>query len=723
MTSPMLARRQFLQTGAALSAGLVLGFTLPSSLAAASAAPGARDPDDTNAWLRIAPDGVVTIMVPSAEIGQGVFTSAPMLIAEELECDWQQVRAELAPTDPVYNNRMFKVQATASSTSARWSFEPLRRIGATARVMLVQAAAQSMGVPVAECQARQGRVHHGASGRSLGYGEVATQAAALPRPMQVTLKERAQWTLLGRPTNRLDIPSKVNGTAQFGVDVQRPGMLIGTVAACPMLGGTLVRVDPAPALAVAGVHQVVRLADAVVVLADSYWTARQGLQRLQPEWQAPAGTPADSAALAAGFAQAAASATTLAKRVGDAQGRLGAAQGRRVDAQYAVPYLAHATMEPMNATVDVGPDSAEVWGPTQVSGEIAAHLAPLLGLPAQRITVHSTFVGGGFGRREEFDVFVQAALASQAARRPVKLIWSREEDIQHDFYRPAAAASLSAVLSPDGRIEALQARLACSSIYIRNFPDRVKNGVDPKSVEGVVDVPYALPHFDVYYAMLNTAVPVGFWRGVGYTQNCFFFESFLDELAGQAGQDPMALRLQLLQDKPRHRVLLERLAQHVGWGKAPAGRFQGVALSEAWGSIAATVVELSVGADKKISLHRVTCAIDCGSILNPATVERQLEGGTLWALTAAMSGEIAIQDGRVAASNFHDYPMLHLAQSPRIDCVLVESGARIGGVGESSVPPLAPALANALYAATGERLRSLPLSQHGYQLAWRGAAS
>ena len=720
MTSPTLARRQFLQSCAALGAGLVLGFTLPSALAATA---GARDPDDTNAWLRIAPDGAVTIMVPSAEIGQGVFTSAPMLIAEELECDWQQVRAELAPTDPVYNNRMFKVQATASSTSARWSFEPLRRIGATARVMLVQAAAQSMGVPVAECQARRGRVHHGASGRSLGYGEVAAQAAALPRPAQVPLKDRAQWTLLGRPTDRLDIPSKVNGTARFGVDVQRPGMLIGTVAACPALGGTLLRVDPAPALAVAGVHQVVRLPDAVVVLADSYWTARQGLLRLQPEWQAPAGTPADSAALAAGFAQAAATASTLAKRVGDAQARFDAAKGRRIEAQYDVPYLAHATMEPMTATVDVGPDRAEVWGPTQVSGEIAAHLAPVLGLPAQRITVHSTFAGGGFGRREEFDVFIQAARASQAARRPVKLIWSREEDIQHDFYRPAAAASLSAVLSPDGRIEALQARLACSSIYIRNFPERVKDGVDPKSVEGVVDLPYALAHFDVYYAMRNTAVPVGFWRGVGYTQNCFFFESFLDELARHAGQDPLALRLQLLQDKPRHRALLERLAQRAGWGKAPAGRFQGVALSEAWGSIAATVVELSVGADKHITLHRVTCAIDCGSIINPATVERQLEGGTIWALTAAMSGDIAIQDGRVAASNFHDYPMLHLAQSPPIDCVLVESGARIGGVGESSVPPLAPALANALCAATGERLRSLPLAKHGYQLAWRSAAS
>ncbi len=713
MTASTLQRRRFLQSGAALATGLVLGFRLP--VAQAKGQP-ARDPDDTNAWLRIAPDGTVTIMVPSAEIGQGVFTSAPMLIAEELECDWRQVRAEIAPTDPVYNNRMFKVQATASSTSARWSFEPLRRIGATARIMLVQAAAQTLGVPASECQARLGRVGHGPSGRSLGYGELAAQAAQLPRPEHVPLKERSQWTLVGQPVARLDIPLKVNGSARFGVDVQVAHMLLGTVAACPTLGGKLLHVDPKPALATRGVKQVVSLPDAVVVLADSYWTARQGLQKLAPRWQLPAGPLADSSALIADFSEAAASATAEAKRVGDPQALLAQAS-QRVEAAYEVPYLAHATMEPMNATADVRADGAEIWGPTQVCGEIAHRLAPVLGLPEERITVHSTFVGGGFGRREEFDIFIQAALASQAAKRPVKLIWSREEDIQHDFYRPAAAARFAAVLGADGRIEALETRLACSSIYIRNFPERVKAGIDPKSVEGVVDVPYELPHFAVYHAMRNSAVPVGFWRGVGYTQNCFFFESFVDELAHRAGRDPMAMRQNLLRDQPRHTALLTRLAQRAGWGGAADGHFQGVALSEAWGSIAATVVELSVDRDKRIALHRVTCAVDCGTVINPATVERQLEGATLWALTAAMAGEIVIKEGRVQQSNFHDYPMLHLAQTPRIDCLLVESGARIGGVGESGVPPLAPALANALFAATGERLRSLPLARHGYSLA------
>ncbi|EYS98301.1 isoquinoline 1-oxidoreductase [Cupriavidus sp. SK-4] len=706
------SRRRFLQAAGAVPAAFVLGFHLP--LAMAADAP-ARDPDDINAWLRIDGDGSVTIMVPSAELGQGVMTSAPMLIAEELECDWKQVRAELAPTDPVYNNRMFKVQATASSTSARWSFEPLRRIGATAREMLREAAAQSWDVPVAECRAVQGVVRHEASGRTLGYGALAARAAALPRPASVALKDPRDWKLLGRPTDRLDIPLKTRGAAVFGVDVKVPRMLVGSVMACPAFGGKLHRVEARPALAVRGVRRVVPLDDAVVVLADSYWTARKGLAALRPDWKLPQGEPVGDAALMAGYREAARSASALALRNGDPDAHMQG--GQAYTAEYEVPYLAHATMEPMNATADVRADRAEIWGPTQVCGEIAHRLAPVLGLPAERIVVHSTFVGGGFGRREEFDVFIQAALASKAAGQPVKLIWSREEDIQHDFYRPAAAARFSAVLAPGAAgIRALDARLACSSIYIRNFPDRVKGGVDPKSVEGVVDLPYALPNVAVRHAMVNTAVPVGFWRGVGYTQNTFFAESFIDELAHHARTDPLQFRLRLLAERPRQADLLRRLAQQAGWGGAPAGRFQGVALSQAWGSLCATVVELSVR-DKRITLHRIVNAIDCGTVINPATVERQLEGASIWGLSAALSGVITIGDGRVQQSNFHDYPLLRLAQTPRFEAMLVQSGERIGGVGESAVPTLAPALANALFAATGERIRSLPLARHGFELA------
>lgn len=706
------SRRRFLQAASAVPAAFVLGFHLP--LAKAADAP-ARDPDDINAWLRIDADGSVTIMVPSAELGQGVMTSAPMLIAEELECDWKQVRAELAPTDPVYNNRMFKVQATASSTSARWSFEPLRRIGATAREMLREAAAQGWKVPVAECRTVQGVVRHEASGRTLGYGALAARAAALPRPASVALKDPRDWKLLGRPTDRLDIPLKTRGAAVFGVDVKVPRMLVGSVMACPAFGGKLHRVEARPALAVRGVRRVVPLDDAVVVLADSYWTARKGLAALRPDWKLPQGEPVGDAALMAGYREAARSASALALRNGDPDAHMQA--GQAYTAEYEVPYLAHATMEPMNATADVRADRAEIWGATQVCGEIAHRLAPVLGLPAERIVVHSTFVGGGFGRREEFDVFLQAALASKAAGQPVKLIWSREEDIQHDFYRPAAAARFSAVLAPGAAgIRALDARLACSSIYIRNFPDRVKGGVDPKSVEGVVDLPYALPNVAVRHAMVNTAVPVGFWRGVGYTQNTFFAESFIDELAHHARTDPLQFRLRLLAERPRQADLLRRLAQQAGWGGAPAGRFQGVALSQAWGSLCATVVELSVR-DKRITLHRIVNAIDCGTVINPATVERQLEGASIWGLSAALSGVITIGDGRVQQSNFHDYPLLRLAQTPRFEAVLVQSGERIGGVGESAVPTLAPALANALFAATGERIRSLPLARHGFELA------
>ncbi|SCB30797.1 xanthine dehydrogenase family protein molybdopterin-binding subunit [Cupriavidus alkaliphilus] len=708
------SRRRFLQAAGAMPAALVLGFHLPLAKAAEARAP-ARDPDDVNAWLRIDADGGVTIMVPSAELGQGVMTSAPMLIAEELECDWRQVRAELAPTDPVYNNRMFKVQATASSTSARWSFEPLRRIGATAREMLREAAAQSWSVPVAQCRAVQGVVRHEPSGRTLGYGALAARAATLPRPASVALKEPRDWKLLGRPTDRLDVPLKTRGAAVFGVDVRVPRMLVGSVMACPAFGGTLRRVDARPALALRGVRRVVPLDDAVVVLADSYWTARKGLAALQPEWQLPQGKLAGDAALMAGYRDAARHASAVALRHGDPDAQL--QEGQAYTAEYEVPYLAHATMEPMNATADVRADGAEIWGPTQVCGEIAQRLSGALGLPAERIAVHGTFVGGGFGRREEFDVFVQAALASKAAGQPVKLIWSREEDIQHDFYRPAAAARFSAVLAPDAAgIRALDARLACSSIYVRNFPDRVKGGVDPKSVEGVVDLPYALPHVAVRHAMVNTAVPVGFWRGVGYTQNTFFAESFIDELAHHAKADPLQFRLKLLADRPRPARLLQRLAQHVGWGSAPAGRCHGVALSQAWGSLCATVVELSVQG-QRITLHRVVNAIDCGTVINPATVERQLEGASIWGLSAAMTGAITIADGRVQQSNFHDYPLLRLAQTPRFEAVLAPSGERIGGVGESAVPTLAPALANALFAATGQRLRSLPLARHGFELA------
>lgn len=712
MQNTTMDRRSFLKAGSALAGSLLLGFNLPAAHAQAKSG---KDMNDVNAWLRIDPDGIVTIMVPSAEIGQGVFTSAPMLVAEELECDWRQVRAQLAPTDPVYANRMFKVQATASSTSARWSFEPLRRIGATARVMLVEAAASTWKVPVAECHAHLGKVVHSRSGRVIGYGELVTTAALLPRPTEVSLKPPSQWTLIGHPVPRLDIPLKTNGSAVFGVDVQVPGMLIGTVASSPVRGGKLKRFNGKPALSVRGVAQVVALENAVVVLADSYWTAKKGLSRLKPEWQVAPGSVQSTETLMSGFKSALASAAAPAKRNGAPETIL-ARTDTRIEADYDVPYLAHATMEPMNATANVSRDRAEIWGPTQVCGEIAHKLAPYLGLPEDHIVVHSTFAGGGFGRREEFDVFIQAALASKTAKRPVKLIWSREEDIQQDFYRPAAAASFSAVLDDRGGVAALDARLACSSIYIRNFPERVKNGIDPKSVEGMTDLPYALANFAVSYAMVNTSIPVGFWRGVGYTQNCFFFESFLDELAHKGGHDPVAFRHSLLKDKPRHAELLTRLAKRSRWGNLPNGHHLGIALSEAWGSISGTAVELSVDG-KRIHIHRIVCAVDCGTAINPATVERQMEGATIWALSAAMSGDITIDQGRIQQSNFHDYPLLGLAQTPAIECELIQSGAKIGGVGESGVPPLAPALCNALFAATGERLRSLPLARHGYVLA------
>ncbi len=707
-----ISRRRLLQAGALTGAALALGFRLP---VASARSVNFQDEDDVNAWLVIAPDGLVTIMVPTAELGQGVYTTAPMLVAEELECDWRQVRAQIALTNPVYNNRMFKVQAVASSTSARWSFEPLRRIGAYAREMLKLAAAQRWEVELAEVSVFQGQVRHEPSGRHLAYGELAAQAFVLPRPEQVQLKPASQWRLLGKSVQRLDIPLKTSGLAQFGMDVQVPDMLVGAIAACPYRGGRLVSVEDGPALARKGVRQVVKLDQAVIVLADHYWAASMGLFSLKPQWAAPQGALLQSDALMEQLRDAAASDGVVALQRGDSAAMV-AQQEQWIEVEYEVPYLAHATMEPMNATVHVQADSVQVWGSTQVAGELAGQLAPVLGMKEEQVTVHSTFVGGGFGRREEFDVFIQAALASKASGRPVKLVWSREEDIQQDFYRPAATALFRAVLDKKGMPWAMEVKLACSSIYIRNFPDRVKAGVDPKSVEGVVDHLYSLPNMTVRYAMVNTVVPAGFWRGVGYTQNCFFLESFVDDLARAAGKDPLGYRLALLEGQDRAQTLLRRLSDELRWGHAAEGCFHGIAFSSAWGSLCGVGVELSLEG-KDVVIHRVVCAIDCGPVLNPATVRRQLEGGIVWALASVFDGEITVKDGQVQQSNFHNYHLPGLKHMFPIECLLLTSDGPIGGVGESAVPPFAPALCNALLAATGERAHSLPLRRHGYRQA------
>jgi isoquinoline 1-oxidoreductase subunit beta len=713
MAATGVSRRIFLKTGAAATGGLLLGFHLPAGGRVAEAAPS-DEAKAVNAWLRIAPDDSVTIMVAHSEMGQGVYTALPMLVAEELEVDWSKVRAEMAPADPVFKNRMFGAQGTGGSTSIRESYEPLRRVGAEARERLRAAAAQRWGVPVADCTAREGRILHSATSRSLRYGELAESAAELEPPTDIVLKAPKDFSLIGKPLPRLDTPLKVNGAAIFGIDVKLPGMVIGSVMACPSFGGKLKAVDEKPALAIAGVSKVVKLDNAVIVLADGYWNAHKGLAALKPEWDPGPLAGASSASLGEDFRRALDDpAAVAAAHRGDTAQALSQA-AKRVEALYEAPYLAHATMEPMNATVSIGDDGVDVWAPTQFQGFVQLALGKILETTPDKVRVHTTFLGGGFGRRSETDFVIYAALAAKAAGRPVKLLWSREEDMQHDFYRPASLVRFRAGLDQSGVPVALEARLVVQSILSRVFPNSVKGGLDRTAVEGIVDQNYAIANLAVDYVMRKDGAPVGFWRSVGHSQNIFFMESFIDELAHEAGQDPLAFRRALLADKLRHRAVLDKLAELGNWGKpAQPGRFQGVALAEGYDSIAAQIAEISIADGKKLTLHKVTCVVDPGQVVNPDTLEAQVESAIVYGLTAAYFGEITLKDGRVEQANFDSYPMLTLAQMPAIEVHVIASGAKIGGMGEIATPPIAPALANAIFAATGKRIRSLPLAKAG----------
>jgi len=702
-----ITRRRFLQVGAAAAGGLLIGFHLPSGgrIAQARAAEG----EWINAWLRIGSDDSVTILVSNSEMGQGVYTALPMLVAEELEVDWQQVRAEMAPADPTYNNAIFGMQATGGSTSVRATHEPLRRVGAAARELLVRAAAEGWGVEAGECQARSGRVHHEASGRSETYGALAGAAAKLEPVGEPELKPSSEWRLLGKPVPRLDVPQKVDGSAVFGIDVQVEGMKIATVRQCPVFGGKLAEVDPAPALAVTGVDQVVELEDAVIVVADGYWSALQGAQALQPQWEPGEHAGLSSEAILKDFEAALETAGAPAHSAGDVDTAMASA-ARTLEATYQVPFLAHATMEPMNATARVSADGADVWAPTQAQGPVQATVAALLGIDPTKVRVHTTFLGGGFGRRFELDFTSQAVRAAAATGAPVKLIWSREEDTQHDFYRPASVTRFRVGLDQDGMPVAWECRIVCPSIFSRVFPDWVQNGIDATSVEAAVELPYAIPNQRIDYVMRHTGVPVGFWRSVGNSQNAFFVQSFVDELAHAAGADPLDYQLRLLEGHPRHQAALTAAAELAEWqSPVPEGRARGLAIQESFGSIVAEVAEVSVSEQGQVRVHRVACAVDCGGVVNPDTVVAQMESGIVYGLTAALYGEITVREGRVLEGNFDTYPMLTLAEMPEVQVRIIESGAALGGIGEPGTPPIAPAVTNALFALTGKRLRRLPI--------------
>jgi isoquinoline 1-oxidoreductase subunit beta len=720
-----ISRRHFMITTAAVGGGLVLGFFLPSrgTAAASIAAQPWTAPmiggAEVNAWLVIGSDDTVTIRVAQSEMGQGVFTGLPLLVAEELECDWQKVSAEYASANrSLRENRVYQRMATGGSRAVRASREYLQQAGASARVRLIAAAALQWGVPANECHAEKGLVLHPPSGRKVNYGAVATAAASVKLDAEPPIKTPDQFKLLGQSFNRIDVPAKVNGTAIYGIDVRLPDMLYASVLTCPVFGGKLARFDFDAIKNRPGVHAAVEIPNGIAVVADSFWRAKTALEAMPVEWDVGPHAQTNSQEFAEMFRRALDKPGVVAKEEGDALAAIKAA-ATVVEADYEVPYLAHATMEPMNCTAQVTPQRVDVWVGTQNPEGALAAAADTSRVAAENVYVHTCFLGGGFGRRSNPDSVRQAvAVAKTLGGRPVKLIWTREEDMRHDFYRPMAAIRFRATLDANGMPSAYFNRSVTHSILSGFRPDDVRGGIDRTSVEGLENIPYGFHQYRIEHLIQNTPVPVWFWRSVGASQNAFAVEGFIDELAHAGRKDPVALRRQLLKGHADWLHVLDTVAQKANWGKAmPQGTAQGVAIAESYGSIVAEVAEVSVSGRGEVRVERVVCAIDCGHVVNPLTVAEQIESSVVWGLTAALYGQITIKDGRVVEGNFDDYPMLRLDGMPEVETHLaLTGGTKWGGVGEPGVPPLAPAVCNAIFKITGKRIRSLPLRNHN--LAW-----
>ena len=716
MSESSLSRRTFLRVSAAAGGGLLLSFILPRTILSRETA-GATTAEvfAPNAFIRIGRDGWVTLIMPYVEMGQGTYTSIPMLIAEELEVDLTQVILEAAPPDERhYANSIFQIQATGGSTSVRAAWEPLRLAGATARMMLVSAAAQNWKVDPTACHAEKGEVIHATSGRRLKYGALVDTVAMLPIPDRVVLKAPENFTLIGTSAKRLDTPDKVNGKAQFSIDVMIPGMKIATVAACPVFGGKLVGVDDSNAKRIKGVHQVVLLDNAVAVIADHMWAAKQGLAALDIQWDEGPNATLSSAEIIRQLETALLKPGVIARKDGDvAKAMAGAAM--RIEALYQMPFLAHATMEPLSCTVHVRKNGCDVWVGSQVLARAQATAAEVTGLPLEKILVHNQLLGGGFGRRLEVDFITQAVQIAKQVDGPVKVVWTREEDIQHDIYRPYYCDRMVAGLDKSGMPVAWSHRSAGSSIYARWHPPAFKDGLDPDVLEGAAEPPppYALPNMLVEYVRQEPpGIPTGFWRGVGPTHNVFVVESFIDELAAAAKKDPVEYRRALLGTSPRAKAVLELAAEKAGWGQPlPEGRGRGVSVQFVFGSYVAQVAEVQVDKNGEVRVTRVVCAVDCGVVVNPDTVKAQMEGGIMFGLAAALFSEITVKNGRVEQSNFNDYRMLRMNEAPAIEVYLVKSGEAPGGIGEPGTSALAPALTNAIFAATGTRIRKLPVNR------------
>jgi isoquinoline 1-oxidoreductase beta subunit len=702
-----LSRRNFLIAGAAAGGGLLLSLSLPLGQSEAATS----ESFTPNAFIRIGSDGQVVLTMPYVEMGQGTYTSIPMLIAEELEVELKQVRLEHAPPNQkLYANPLLGVQATGNSNAIRGAWKPLREAGASAREMLIVAAAKRWGVDAKSCHAEAGEVVHAASGRRSRYGELAADAAQLPVPTNLALKRPDEFKLIGTPAKRLDISGKVNGSAVYGMDARPPGVKIATLAQSPAFGGRLKSVDDTDAKAVKGVRQIVRLDDAVAVVADHMGAAKKGLEALKVEWDDGTHAALSTKDIAHELEQATLKAGAVAQTIGDADKAMANA-ATKVEATYQLPFLAHATMEPMNCTVHFRGSECEIWVGTQAIARVQAMAAKAAGLPIEKVIVHNHLIGGGCGRRLEADGVVRAVAIAKQVDGPVKVVWTREEDIQHDMYRPAWFDRIAAGLDKDGKPVAWTNRFAGSSVIARWLPPGFKDGLDPDTTEGAIDLLYALPNFHVEYVRVEPpGIPTAFWRSVGPSHNVFVTESFVDELAAAAKQDAVAYRRALLDKNPRAKAVLDLAADKAGWGTPlPKGHGRGISLQFAFGSYLAQVAEVEVAKDGSVRVHRVTCAMDCGTVVNPDTVQAQIQSGVIFGVTAALYGEISLKNGRVEQSNFDNYQILRINEAPAIEVHVIKSSEPPGGMGEAGTSGIVPAVANAVFAATGKRLRKMPI--------------
>ncbi|MFC5579181.1 molybdopterin cofactor-binding domain-containing protein [Lysobacter niabensis] len=714
---PNPSRRHFLKTSAVIGGGLVIAFVIPGAKRFASAAPAAAGAGGfaPNAFLRVGNDDSVTVLIAHSEMGQGIWTALPMLIAEELDADWSKVRVEHAPAAPAYAHAVYGMQMTGGSSSTWSEFDRYRQAGAAARNLLLQAAAARTNLPIDQLRTENGEVVAGAE--RIRYGALADDAGKLtaPDPETLTLKDPSKWKFIGKDTRRLDTPEKITGRAQFGMDVQFPGLLTAVVARAPVFGAKVKSFDDAAARTIPGVRNVVQVPSGVAVVADHYWAAKLGRDALKVDWDLGEGASLDSATMREELARLAATPGTPSAHAGDVGAALPTA-AKIVAAVYAVPYLAHAPMEPLNCTVKIGDGLCEIWTGTQFQTLDQMVAAKILGMKPEQVQIHTMFLGGGFGRRATptSDFVSEAVQVAKAAKAPVKTVWSREDDIHGGYYRPAYVHDVRIGIDAQGMPFAWQHGIAGQSIAADSPFEgaMIKNGIDATSVEGVFDSPYLkeIPNHHVSLHSPKRPIPVLWWRSVGHSHTGFVMESLIDELAHAAGKDPLEYRRQLLKNHPRHLGVLNLAAEKAGWGTPLAqGHARGIAVHESFGSYVAQVADVSMTEDRRIRVHSMVCAVDCGIAVNPETIRAQLESGVAFGLSAALHGKLSFKEGRVQESNFHDYPVLRLGEMPQVQVHIVPSTEKPGGIGETGVPPVAPAVANAVFALTGQRLRELPL--------------